>query len=165
MSAVAITACEVQVSAADSQTLPTVALEFNPNTDQWEPIVVHHSITFTGPYTTMQPMLLLTPTTVVQGVDNHSWGLYCRRCYGIHVCWGRFSLIFHFSRWLGQLSTVLTKDESPHTGYTFTPWVVFFTPPSIEHYVGGTSILRLIRTTMESHEKDSRNPDRTAWQV
>ena len=25
----------------------------------------------------------------------------------------------------------LTKDESPHTGYTFTPWVVSFTPPSI----------------------------------
>ena len=30
-------------------------------------------------------------------------------------------------RWLGQLSTVLTKNESPHTGYTFTPWVVSFT--------------------------------------
>ena len=46
---------------------------------------------------------------------------------------GRSSRIFHFSRWLGQLSTVLTKDESPHTGYTFTPWVVSFTPPRIEH--------------------------------
>ena len=41
--------------------------------------------------------------------------------------------------------TDLTKDESPHTGYTFTPWVVSFTPPSIEHQVGGTSILRLFR--------------------
>ena len=30
--------------------------------------------------------------------------------------------------WLDQLSTVLTKDESPHTGYTFTPWAVSFTP-------------------------------------
>ena len=88
-----------------------------------------------------------------------------RRCYCIRVCWGRSSRIFHLSRWLGQLSTVLTKDESPHTGYTFTPWVVSFTPPSIEHQVGGTSILRLIRTTMGSHKKDSRNPDRTAWQV
>ena len=110
-------------------------MEFNPNiyTDQWEPIIIYHSITFTGPYTTMQTTLL-TPTTVVQGVDNHSWGLYYRRCYCIRVCWGRSSQIFHFSRWLGQLSTaVLTKDESPHTGYTFTPWVVSFTPPSIEH--------------------------------
>ena len=97
-------------------------------TDQWEAIVIYHSITFTGPYTT-----ILTPTTVVQGVDNHSRGLYCRRCYCIRVCWGRSSQIFHFSRWLGQLSTVLTKDESPHTGYTFTPWVVPLTPPSIEH--------------------------------
>ena len=76
---------------------------------------------------------ILTPTTVVKGVGNHSWGLYCRRCYYIRVCWGRSSRIFHFSRWLGQLSTVLTKDESPHTGYTFTPWVVSFNPPSIEH--------------------------------
>ena len=92
--------------------------------DQWEPIVIYHSIFFTGPYTT-----ILTPTTVVQGVDNHSWGLYCRRCYCIRVCWGRSSRIFHFSRWLGQLSTVITKDESPHTGYTFTPWVVFFYRP------------------------------------
>ena len=74
---------------------------------------------------------ILTPTTVVQGLDNHSWGLYCRSCYCICVSWGRSSQILHFSRWLGQLSTVLTKDESPHTGYTFTPWVVSFTPPSI----------------------------------
>ena len=71
---------------------------------------------------------ILTPTTVVQVGDNHSWGLYCRRCYWIRVCWGRSSRIFHFSRRLGQLSAVLTKDESPHTGYTFTPWVVSFTP-------------------------------------
>ena len=89
---------------------------------------------------------ILTPTTVVQDVDNHRRGLYCRRCYFIRVCWGRSSRIFHFSRWLGQLSTVLTKDESPHTGYTVTPWVVSLTPPSIAHWVGGTSILRLSRT-------------------
>ena len=114
-------------------------LPINPNiyTDQWEPIVMYHSITFTftGPYTTMhaQAADILTPTTVVQGVENHSWGLYCRRCYCIRVCWRRSSRIFHFSCWLGQLSTVLTKDESPHTGYNFTPWVVSFTPPSIEH--------------------------------
>ena len=60
MSAVAITAREVQVSVVDSQTVPTVATEFNPNiyTDQLEPIVIYHSITCTGPYTTMQPTLL-----------------------------------------------------------------------------------------------------------
>ena len=94
-----------------------VVLPINPNiyTDQWE--------------------LILTPTTVVQGVHNHSWGLYCRRCYCFCVCSECSSRIFHSSRWLGQLyiSTVLTMDESPHTGYTFTPWVVSFAPPSIEH--------------------------------
>ena len=78
-------------------------------------------------YTTLLLLLVLCsprcwhPTTVVQGVNNHNWGLDCRRCYCIRVCWGRPRRIFHFSCWLGQLSTVLTKDESPHTGYTFTP--------------------------------------------
>ena len=35
-------------------------LPINPNiyTDQWEPIVIYHSITLTGRYTTMQPTLL-----------------------------------------------------------------------------------------------------------
>ena len=35
-------------------------LPINPNiyTDQWEPIVIYHSITLTGHYTTMQPTLL-----------------------------------------------------------------------------------------------------------
>ena len=61
--------------------------------------------------------------------------------------------------------TDLTKDESPHTGYTLTPWVVSFTPPSIEHQVGGTSILRLFRRTVESHETDSQYPDWAACQV
>ena len=77
-------------------------------------------------YTTLLLLLVFIqlswlPTTVVQGVDNHSWGLYCRRCYCIRVCWGCSSWIFHFSRWLGQLSTVLTKDESPHTQVTPLP--------------------------------------------
>ena len=40
---------------------------------------------------------ILTPTTVVQVVENHSRGLYCRRCYCIRVCWGRSSRILHFS--------------------------------------------------------------------
>ena len=111
----------------------------NPNiyTDQWEPIVMYHSISnyyYWSLYNyAAHAAGILTPTTVVQGVDNHSWGLYCRRCYCIRACWRRSSRIFHFSRWFGQLSTVLTKGESPHTGDTFTPWVVSFTPPSIEH--------------------------------
>ena len=119
--------------------------------------------------------LLLLLLVLIQLCSPRCWHLdsnYCRtRCrqsqlrFVLSPLLLRSSRIFHFSHWLGQLSTVVTKDESPHTGYTFTPWVVSFTPPSIEHKVGGTSILRLTRTTMESHENDSRNPDRTAWQV
>ena len=143
-SAVAIATCEVQVSAADSQTVSTVA------TGVLKPLCCRLTLAFTltsenlSLYTTLlfywsvynyaaHAADILTPTTVVQGEDNHSCGLYCCRCYCICVCWGRSSRIFHFSRWLGELRTVLTKEESPHTGYTFPPWVVSFTPPSIEH--------------------------------
>ena len=111
-------------------------LPIKPNiyTDQWEPSLYTTLLFYWSLYNyAAHAAGVLTPFTVVQGVDNHSWGLYCRRCYCICVCWGRPCRIFHFSRWLGQLRTVLTKDESPHTGYTFTPWVVSFTPPSIEH--------------------------------
>ena len=39
---------------------------------------------------------ILNQTTVVQGVDSHCWGLYCRRCYCTRLCWGRSSRTFHF---------------------------------------------------------------------
>ena len=68
MSAMAITACEVQVSAADCQyhsncshwRFEAAVLPINPNiyTDQWEPMYHSITFTFTGPYTTMQPTLL-----------------------------------------------------------------------------------------------------------
>ena len=139
-SAEAIATCEVQVSAADSQTVPTVA------TGVSKPLGCRLTLTFTltSENLSLYTILLLywslynyaahaadilTPTTVVQDVDNHSWGLYCRRCYCISVCWGRSSRIFHFSRWLGQLRTVLTKDESPHTQVTPLPMGgVFYSP-------------------------------------
>ena len=138
-SAVAISTCEVQVSAADSQTVPTVA------TGVSQPLCCWLTLTFTltSENISLYTILLLcwslynyaahaadifTPITVIQGVDNHSWGLHCCRCYCICVCWVRSSRIHHLSHWLGQLLTVLTKDESPHTFYTFTPRVVSFTP-------------------------------------
>ena len=78
MSAVAITACEVQVSAADSQTVPTVVtgvskplccrLTLNIYTDQWEPIVMYHSITF---------LLLLV---LIQLCSPCCWHLDCNYC-------------------------------------------------------------------------------------
>ena len=97
-SAVAIATCEVQVSAADYQTVPTVA------TGVSKPLCCRLTLTFTltsenlSLYITLllnwslynyaaHAADILTPTTVVQGVDNHSWGLYCRRCYCICVCW------------------------------------------------------------------------------
>ena len=91
-SAVAIATCEVQVSSADSQTVPTVA------TGVSRPQCCRLTLTFTltsvniSLHTTLllswslynyaaHAADILTPTTVVQGVDKHSWGLYCRRCY------------------------------------------------------------------------------------
>ena len=116
MSAVALATCEVHVSAADSQTVPTVA------TGVSKPLCCRLTLTFTLTIDNLSLYItlllywslynyaahaadILTPTTVVQGVDNHSWGLYCRRCHCICVCWGCSSWIFHFSRWLGQLSS------------------------------------------------------------
>ena len=101
MSAIAITACEVRVSAADSQTVPTVV------TGVSKPLGCRLTLTFTLTSVSLYYFYfywslynytahaadILTPTTVVQGVDNHSWGLYCRRCYCIRVCWRRSSLI------------------------------------------------------------------------
>ena len=65
-------------------------LPINPNiyTDQWEHIVIYHYYFYWSLYNyAAHAADVLTATTVVQGVDNHSWGLYCRRCYCICVCW------------------------------------------------------------------------------
>ena len=86
----------------------------------------------------------LTPTFVVQGVDNHSWGLYCRRCYCTRVCWRLSSRMFHFFTLTWSTKHSLNQGwESTHRLHLY-PWVVFTTHPSIEHWVEGTSILRLI---------------------
>ena len=71
---------------------------------------------------------IVFPTTVVQGVDNHSWGLYCRRCYCIRICWGRSSRIFHFSGWLGQLSSPNQGWESTHRLHLYPLGGVFYSP-------------------------------------
>ena len=103
----------------------------------------------------------LIPTTVVQGIDNHVWGLYGRHCYCICVCWGCCSRIFHFSRWLGQLSTVLTKGESPHTGYTFPLGRCFCSPNTRQEgprfYVLSIWQWRAMRTSLgiETEQADS----------
>ena len=119
-SVIAIASCEVQVSTPDSQTVRTVA------TGVSKPLCYRLTLTFT--LTIANQSLYITLTTVAQGVDNHSWGLHGGRCYCICVCWGRSNRIFHIWHWHGQLSTGLTKDEGPHPGYTFTPWVVSLLP-------------------------------------
>ena len=59
-------------------------LPINPNiyTDQWEPIfyIPLYYLYWSLYNYAAHAADILTPTTVVQGVDNHSWGLYCRRC-------------------------------------------------------------------------------------
>ena len=97
-SAVAITTCEVRVSAADSQTIPTVAsgvsnplccrLTLTFYADQWEPIVIYHSITLLVVIQLCSPRCwhLDSNCTVVQGVYKHTWGLYCRWSYYFCIC-------------------------------------------------------------------------------
>ena len=154
-SAVAIATCEVQVSAADSQTGPIVA------TGVSKPLCCRLSLTFTqtsGIYTTLlfywsiynyaaHAADILTPTTVVQGVDHHSWGLYCRRCYCICVCWGRSSRIFPFSRWLGQ---PYQGWESTHRLHLYPLGGVFYSP---KHRALGRRDL-----DFTSHPKDDGEP-------
>ena len=91
-----------------------------------------------------------------QGVDCLFGNIFYRVVVILRACVGVAVAEFLWS------VTDLTKDESPHTGYTFTPWMVSFTPPGIQHQVGGTSILRLFRRTVGSHKIDFRYPD---WQV
>ena len=111
-------------------------LPINPNiyTVQWEPIIIYHPITL---------------LVVIQLCSPRCWPLdsnYRRtRCRQSQPRFGLSPLLFllrllgtfqsdiPLSRLIGQPTTVLTKDESPHTGYTFIPWVVSFTPLSIEH--------------------------------
>ena len=139
-STIVMATCEVQiqVSAADYQTPPTVGIRVSKL--MWCPLTLTFTLTSANLSLNITLLLywllhnaadILTPTTVAQGVDNHSWGLYCRHCCCICICWGCCNRIFHWSCWLGQLSTVLTKDESPHAGYTFT-LDGFFYPPSRE---------------------------------
>ena len=136
---VAIATYEVQVSATDYQTVPTVAtgvsnlLPINPNiyTYQWEPIVIYHSITLTGRYTTMQPTPLtssLQLVLVVQGVDNHSWGLYCRRCYCICVCWLFQSDIPLFTLTRPAKHSPNQGWESTHRLHLYPLGAVFYSP-------------------------------------
>ena len=140
-SAVAIATCEVQVSAADSQTVPTVA------TGDSKPLCCRLTLTLTltnenlSLYITLlfywslynyaaRAADILTPTTVVQGVDNHSWGLYCHRCYCILVCWS-------FQSDIPLFTLTWPAKQNPNQGWgsthSFTPWVVYFTAHSVEY--------------------------------
>ena len=106
-------------------------LPINPNiyTDQWEPIVIYHSITFTGRYTTAAHAAdILTPTTVVQGVDNHSLGLYCRRCYCICVCWSFQSDIPLFTLTWPAKHSPNQGWESTHRLHLYPLGGVFYSP-------------------------------------
>ena len=78
MSAVAITACEVQISAADSQTVPTVATGVWPLHLHWPVRTYRYIQLYYCDWSlynyTAHAADILTLTTVVQGVDNHSRG-------------------------------------------------------------------------------------------
>ena len=125
-SAVVIATCEVQVSATDSQTVPTVAtgvskqlccrltLIFTPTS---EILSLYITLLFYWSFYNYaaHTVDILVPITVVQGVDNQRWGLYCRRWHCICVGWGHSSRILPFSRRLGQ-----RNKHSPNQGWEST---------------------------------------------
>ena len=100
-------------------------LPINPNiyTDQWEPIVIYHSITLTGRYKLCSP---------------RCWHLdsnYCRtRCRHSQLRFVLSPLLLHLRLLIVPVALTWPAKHSPNqgwsplTGYTFTPWVVSFTP-------------------------------------
>ena len=139
-SAVAIATYKVQVSAADYQTVPTVATGVSKPlccrltlifyTDQWEAIVIYHSYYFNWSLYNYAAHAadILTPSTVVQGVDNHSWGLYCRRCYCICVCWSFQSDIPLFTLTWPAKHSPNQGWESTHMLHLYPLGGVFYSP-------------------------------------
>ena len=134
-SAVAIVTSEVQVSAADSQTVPTT-----------------------------RAADMFTSNTFVQGVDNNNWGLYCRHPLLLYLRrLGAFqSDIPLFALTWPSKHSLNQGWESTHRVHLYLLGGVFYSP---WHRTLGKRVLdlRLIWMMMESHENDSRNPDRTAW--
>ena len=141
MSAVAITACEVQVSAADCQTVPTVVIGVS------KPLCCRLTLTFTLTSENLSlctTLILLILLVLIQLYSPRCWHLdsnYCRTsCRQSQLRFVLSPLLLHprlletfqsdipLFTWLGQLSTVLTKDEALHKGYTFTPWGCLLLP-------------------------------------
>ena len=123
-------------SNCSCRSFEAAVLPISPNiyTDQWEPIIIYHSIILL--------VLIQLCSTSCWHLDSNYCCTGCRQSQLRSVLsplllhlrlLGTFQSDIPLSCWLGQLRTVITKDESPHTGYTFTPWVVSFTPPSIKH--------------------------------
>ena len=71
---------------------------------------------------------ILTPTTVVQGVDNHSWGLYCHHCYCNCVCWSFQSDIPLFTLTRPAKHSPNQGWESTHRLHLYPLGGVFYSP-------------------------------------
>ena len=85
----------------------------------------------------------------------HLDSIYCHTKCRQSQLWFVLSPLLSHPRLLGTFQSDIPHftltwpaNHSPNQGWESThrlhPWVVSFTPPSIEHWVGGTSILRLI---------------------
>ena len=138
-SAVAIATCDVywgiyhwssDLSNCSHWSFEAAMLPINPNiyTDQCEPIIIYHSIPILTVIQLCSPWCWHLADYCRAMCNNRCWDLCCPHCYRICICWVSFSRIHRFLLWLGQLSTVLTKDGSPHTDYTFTPEWCLLTP-------------------------------------
>ena len=155
----------MRVFAADSQTIPTSNFRGRYAGSQSDlSLYITRLLNWPSIDYASHAAGILTPTTVVQGVDYHSWGLYCHHCYWICVCWDVSVGYITFHVDMASYAHAPPRITVHTHAWPLSPWGVSFTPKHIAPGRGNT-ILRLIRRTTESHETDSRNPEQTASQV
>ena len=86
-------------------------INLNIYTDQWEPIVIYHSITLTGRYTTMQPTLLTSWRLVKRDGDGQRRGTEVTRFKSRATSIGACNRV-NLWRWMTELRSL---ERSPAT--------------------------------------------------
>ena len=143
----------------------SAVLPIKPNIyiDQCEPIVIYR---------------LITLAVVIQLCSSRCWQLDSNHtmCRKSQLRFVMLPLLLHLRLKMFQSDIPLfmltwpakrspnQAWESTHRSHLYSLGGAF-NSPSIEHQVGGTSILRFIKMTVDIHGNYSRNPNRTAWHV
>ena len=125
-------------------------LPINPNiyTDQWEPIVIYHSITLL--------VLIQLCSPRCWHLDSNSCRASCRQSqlrFILSPLLLHLRLLGTFQSDIPLFTLIWSATHSPSQGWESTHRLHLYTlggvfySPSIEHWVGGTSILPLTRRT------------------